>query len=728
MGSSYASSQAGVAIKAGAVTLAINHDLTLYVNGCGSARTISHAKGQTYSGCSIAASFTKKSYKGKTENGWQITIPGGGDLIVVRRAVSSSNMPTGALLSLWLTIPQAAMNTGSGLCWTNCQGMGPLATLCQSSTSSVCKPVSQSIFPSSLLYSLQQTCTSGQPATCEVAQASPPPPAFISRRPPPPPPFWAVWSPPPPPPPWNLYSPPPPPPFWVNWKPPPPPPPWNLYHSSPPPPPAALCSVAGPYSSTYLPSYCSPHVATFVSLELAIALVRSTPNCNGITREPNGQYTGRRGDTPMTSSAPETSWVVAECFSPPPPPPPPPPADPCWSGPYPGTTLLTNCDFPEDHAELSLAAAKERYASNPDCNGITMINSKATNYVAKYFGRKFTRLYPYASSGVLINSWIFNRGVPGCVKILPPPPSPPPPSPSPPPPLAPCTTDGPYQGYYLSGYCNPHVSRPTFMAAMTDVQATPNCNGITREPNGQYTGRRGTTMQSGGTSDASWHVAECYSPPSPPSPSPPPPSPSPPPPSPSPPPPSPRPPEIIHPPPSPPPPPRPPSPSPPPPSPSPPPPSPSPPPPMLDISVVNLDPNGCFKAPVCSGFGMMSGYVAFQYNGMSSASFVQKAFKYAIYECLMDPKCGQLLWQRGPGTVMKRARQRTPRADSKYICAWRSFCSKPLSSLVRIHAATTFGLPPFLLFAFWYAELHPAARLRQLGQWMHYVHATIRMV
>merc|ERR1712183_976145 len=72
---------------------------------------------------------------------------------------------------------------------------------------------------------------------------------------------------------------------------------------------------------------------------------------------------------------------------------------------------------------------------------------------------------------------------------------------APPPPMVPSISvptgwDGPFAYQYLSGYCSPFVSAPTFDEAVAKVMVTPGCRGVTQEPfnNDRWTGRAGTIL------------------------------------------------------------------------------------------------------------------------------------------------------------------------------------------------------------------------------------------
>lgn len=152
-----ASSIAALAVKIGDATLIFEATLGLTVSGSDNDQTLAHpdnAGGGVSFGEQLVATKVSVFKQGKQRLGWQLSIPGGGEIIVISYSYPNG-MPTGALLSVWVSLPQAVVSASSGHCKQACSGLPPLPnTQCGDDD---CLPVftENSLFPPSFLTSLE---------------------------------------------------------------------------------------------------------------------------------------------------------------------------------------------------------------------------------------------------------------------------------------------------------------------------------------------------------------------------------------------------------------------------------------------------------------------------------------------------------------------------------------------------------------------------------------------
>lgn len=152
-----ASSIVALAVKIGDATLIFDASLRLTVSGSDNDQTLAHpdnAGGGVSFGEQLVATKVSIKSRGKERLGWQLSIPGGGEIIAISYA-KPYGMPTGALLSVWVSVPQAVVSASSGHCKQACSGLPPLPnTQCGDDD---CLPVftEKSLFPTSFLTSLE---------------------------------------------------------------------------------------------------------------------------------------------------------------------------------------------------------------------------------------------------------------------------------------------------------------------------------------------------------------------------------------------------------------------------------------------------------------------------------------------------------------------------------------------------------------------------------------------
>ena len=153
-----ASSIVALAVKIGDATLIFEATLGLTVSGSDNDQTLAHPDDAGGAGVSfgeqLVATKVSITNKGKERLGWQLSIPGGGEIIAISYP-KPDGLPTGALLSVWVSVPEAVASFSSGHCKQTCSGLPPLPnTQCGDDD---CLPVftENSLFPTSFLAQLE---------------------------------------------------------------------------------------------------------------------------------------------------------------------------------------------------------------------------------------------------------------------------------------------------------------------------------------------------------------------------------------------------------------------------------------------------------------------------------------------------------------------------------------------------------------------------------------------
>ena len=153
-----ASSIVALAVKIGDATLIFEATLGLTVSGSDNDQTLAHPDDAGGAGVSfgeqLVATKVSITNKGKERLGWQLSIPGGGEIIAISYP-KPDGLPTGALLSVWVSVPEAVASFSSGHCKQTCSGLPPLPnTQCGDDD---CLPVftENSLFPTSFLTRLE---------------------------------------------------------------------------------------------------------------------------------------------------------------------------------------------------------------------------------------------------------------------------------------------------------------------------------------------------------------------------------------------------------------------------------------------------------------------------------------------------------------------------------------------------------------------------------------------
>ena len=153
-----ASSIVALAVKIGDATLIFEATLGLTVSGSDNDQTLAHPDDAGGAGVSfgeqLVATKVSITNKGKERVGWQLSIPGGGEIIAISYP-KPNGLPTGALLSVWVSVPEAVASLSSGHCKQTCSGLPPLPnTQCGDDD---CLPVftENSLFPTSFLTRLE---------------------------------------------------------------------------------------------------------------------------------------------------------------------------------------------------------------------------------------------------------------------------------------------------------------------------------------------------------------------------------------------------------------------------------------------------------------------------------------------------------------------------------------------------------------------------------------------
>ena len=107
--------------------------------------------------CPPLATQVSKTVKGKTVNGWIISLPSGGSLLAYSFP-KPFGLPGGAILSVWIYLPESSKNQATGQCQLPCTKLPPLPNdQCGSTDADSCLPVytEESIFPAGALSALE---------------------------------------------------------------------------------------------------------------------------------------------------------------------------------------------------------------------------------------------------------------------------------------------------------------------------------------------------------------------------------------------------------------------------------------------------------------------------------------------------------------------------------------------------------------------------------------------
>ena len=158
-----ASFNVAVAMKVGEALFVIKSNLEMMVVAPDGVPTTLLPVDVPAAGVKVGSSLVSKVstlYKGKTVDGYKISIPGGGYLLAYAWLSPWDGLPNGHLLSVWISLPHAAAAAAQGLCAQKCTGTPPLPNYgCGDFPGPACLPVytDQSIFPTPVLYELEVT-------------------------------------------------------------------------------------------------------------------------------------------------------------------------------------------------------------------------------------------------------------------------------------------------------------------------------------------------------------------------------------------------------------------------------------------------------------------------------------------------------------------------------------------------------------------------------------------
>lgn len=113
-----ATSNIGIAMKAGNSLFVVRSDGSLTFYDGQTPTSMGKPNAASADGIKKGVSTLRKvtiEKRGQTLAGWEISIPGGGSLIVYSFPMSG-RMPTGYYLGAWVNLPQAAVSSATGLC------------------------------------------------------------------------------------------------------------------------------------------------------------------------------------------------------------------------------------------------------------------------------------------------------------------------------------------------------------------------------------------------------------------------------------------------------------------------------------------------------------------------------------------------------------------------------------------------------------------------------------